>query len=159
MAFVNMPTNKVILHANDRRAKKALMQFHVDAAEVDPASGAPAALATATAAMTDVAIIAVEVAITAVDNAPAAATAGPFDRVADKLRLEFSADDGSRPTLDLPTLEEGLLSSDGINLDMTNPTTVTNLQVLLDNLVTAEGAPLLATTKGYRRRSPNVKQR
>lgn len=159
MAFVNQITNKVILHANDRRAKKALMQFHVDGAQTDPGAGAPAALAAATAAMTDVAIVAVEVAITAVDQAPPAATAGPFDRVADKLRLEFSADDGSRITIDIPTIEEALLSTNGITLDFTNATTQTHLGTLLDKLVTAEGAPLLATTKGFRRRSPNVKQR
>lgn len=159
MAWVNQPTTKVILHAVDRRGAKALMQYHIDGLDLDPAGAAASALTTTTAAMTDVAIVATECSATAVQDSPAAAGSGPFDRVADKLRLEFQADDGSRTTLDLPTLQEALLAADGINLDMTIGATQTNLQVLLDNLITAEGAPLLATTKGFRRRSPNVKQR
>lgn len=159
MAWNNMPTTRVILHAKDRRAAKGLMQFHVEGLSMDPTAGEPAALAVATAAMTDVAITGVECAATAVNDAPGTPGTGPFDRVADKIRLRWQAADGSRPTLDIPGIDETLLAADGITLDLTNATTVANLATLKAALKTATGAAMTVSRGGFRRRSPNVEQR
>lgn len=159
MALTNYPCSKLILHFVDRAGKKGTMEFWRIGVILDPDEGGMAAITDATAAMTDVGLVAAECQATAIETSPGTPSAGAFDRVTDKLQFKFRAEDGSPIFLDLGSLKSALLNADGITLNVTDGTTAGHIATLQANLVSAEGAAIVSLMKAFRRRPPNVKAR
>lgn len=157
MAFVTKPTNDLLLTFTDRSGKYATVRYHVDASETDPSAGGASDLRTKTAACSDLLLTKAEVLRYAVDDAPAAAGSGPFDRVTDKLRLRFTDDNNVGAVIELASLKEAVMMPDGVTVDQANALIIALRDALFAVGTTAEGQPLTFFKGGKRVRNKGIK--
>ena len=156
MAFVNDPTNKVILRFEDYNGKVATSEYFVDAAETDPAAGGPAALAAGAAAISSALLTATEIRIGATNSSPGSPSDGNYSRGSDKVSIWYGALDGSRPLISIGAPNGTALDADHITVKPTAATVTALLTALQTYGKTAEGAALTGLMlRGYRRRFSN----
>lgn len=159
MAWVREPTNKVIISVQDMNGKTATTEYFVAQSESDPSSGAPAALGAAVQAISNGAVTQVELLSRAAQSAPGTAGTGPYDRVADKLKLEFSCADGSKLTLQLPGPKQTVLKANNFNVDPTDALIIALVGAMTAGGKNAQGSAVVGLSNGYRRVPPRLKKR
>lgn len=159
MAFVAQPTNLCKIGLVDFNGKKSTTEYFVQATEVDPGGGAPAALALGVQGVSNSLVNSVEVQIYAVNNAPGTAGTGPYDRVQDKLELQFLCDDGSTVTLQIPGPKQTVLLPNNFDVDPSDPLVAALVAAMIANGKSAQGAAIVGLSRGYRRVPPRLKRR
>ena len=158
MSWVREPTNKVIVSVQDMNGRTATTEYFVAQAEDDPASGAPAALGAAVQAISNGAVTQVELLSRAAQSAPGTPSTGPYDRVADKLKLEFSCADGSKLVLQLPGPKQTLLKADHYTVDPAD-SLIAALVTAMGSAKNAQGSAVVGLSNGYRRVPPRLRRR
>lgn len=150
MAFVNEPSNQVIVHVEDFAGKHAQMNFYVASGETDPSAGAPADIAAAVAGVTTGLVTDVEVLIHAVNTAPGSPRTGPYDRVQDKAKFVFLAADGSQPVMQVPGPLALVFGTDTVNIAPAATLVAAFILAVKNNCVTAEGTAITGLQRGFR---------
>lgn len=159
MAYIQEPSNEVVIHTQDFNGVRSTSQYWVAQAESNPAAGAPLALALGVQAISNNAVTSVEVLIHAKNNTPGVAGTGPYDRVQDKAKLDFDALDGSTVTIQLPGPIQGIFTASNFKVDATDAAIVALVNALIANGRSAEGKPIVAFGGGYRRVPPRLKHK
>jgi hypothetical protein len=152
MAWVNDPTNELLLHGVDLSGVEGTTQYWIADTETDPEGGAAAAISDAVQDLSANAIYLVEILRRATWDASVTPTDGPYPRAADQVILEFSAQDASITKMSVPGPNETILDSGTINVDPADSALAAFVTYVLANCVSSEGAALVALKKGYRRR-------
>lgn len=159
MAYVAQPTNLCRIGLVDFNGKRASTEYFVQASEVDPTSGAPAALALGVQGISNSLVNSVEVQIYAINGAPGTAGTGPYDRVQDKLELTFLCADGSEVVLQIPGPKQAVLQPNNFDVDPTDPLITALVAAMVANGRSAQGAAIVGLARGYRRVPPRLKRR
>lgn len=159
MAYVAQPTNLCKIGLVDFNGKHSTTEYYVQAAEVDPGSGAPAALALGVQGVSNSLVNSVEVQIYAINTAPGVAGTGPYDRVQDKLELEFLCSDGSTVTIQIPGPKQTTLLPNNFDVDPSDPLVAALVAAMIANGRSAQGATIVGLSRGYRRVPPRLKRR
>lgn len=157
MAWVQTPTNQLVLHFQDYNGKRSTMKFHLDTDETDPSAGGAAAIADAAQSCSDAELSSQEILITAVNDSPASASTGPYARGADKALIVFRSEDGTPVNLEIGAPNEGILDTDHLNVDFSDSAVAALVTLMLAHACDAGGGDLVATQRGYRRRPPRRK--
>lgn len=159
MAYVAQPTNLCRIGLVDFNGKKATTEYFVAATEVDPGTGAPAALAVGVQGISNSLVNSVEVQIYAINNAPGTAGTGPYDRVQDKLELTYLCADGSEVVIQIPGPKQSVLQANNFDVDPADPLIAALTAALVANGRSAQGAAIVGLARGYRRVPPRLKRR
>lgn len=157
MSWVTDPTNQLLLHFLDDAGKHATMSFNVGSGDTDPGAGGPSAISDAAAAISESALYETEVLIRASNTAPGTPTQGPYARPADKAAFVFSANDGTRPRLEIGGPNEDIVGTDSWTVDPTNAAVIALVAAMNTHATTASGGGITGLIKAQRRRPPRRK--
>lgn len=152
------PTNELLLHAVDLSGHETTTQYWIAPTEVDPEGGAAAAIADKVQDLSADAVYLVEILRRASNDAPTAATDGPYPRAADKVKLVFADDSGGETIMQIPGPNETILDAGTINVDRSDAALTAFVNYVLANCLSAEGGTLVALKRGFRRRPPRRKK-
>jgi len=141
----------------DVNQKKVRVRTFVDGEHPDGTASPVSDIYTKIRLLSWAGLTTIECGLSATGSGFADPTDGPYDRVQDKMLMEFRASDGSTVKFNLPTINEGMLESDEVTLDPTATEVVTLVNLLLANARDSEGNSLVALTKTYRRRASGLK--
>jgi hypothetical protein len=158
MALVASPTTPFFLDFVDKNGKRASVRFYLNGVVVNPAAAAPAALKTATAALSNLTLATAEVAPFAIETGSVTAGTGPYDRVQDKIELHFRAADGSRVITKLTGPKASDLGSDDFTVDKLDVNMAALIAQILSDCCTADGIDLVGYTGGYKMRPSGQKK-
>lgn len=157
MAYVTEPSNEVVIHLQDYNGTPSTSQYWVAAAETDPGSGAPLALANGVQAISNSQVVSIELLRHAKNNAPATPGTGPYDRVQDKCKVELDCADGSTVILQLPGPLQTIFKPDHFNLDPSDSLVTALVNALIAGGRNAQGSAIVGLSGGYRRVPPRLK--
>lgn len=157
MPYVTEPSNEVIIHLQDFNGTPSTSQYWVAAAEVDPGSGAPLAIANGVQGISDSQVVSIELLRHAKNTTPGAPTTGPYDRVQDKAKLEFDCADGSTVILQIPGPLQTIFKPDHFDVDPSDALVTALVNALIAGGKNAQGAAIVGLSGGYRRVPPRLK--
>lgn len=157
MAWVQTPTNRLVLHFVDVSGKHALSEYFVATTETDPAAGGAAAIAAGAQGISNDFLSSQELIVHAVNSAPGTPIDGPYCRGADKAQVILRTTTGVPVTLQIGAPRATVFTSGKIDLDPANADVIALIAAMVAHASDAEGNAIVGMQRGYRRRPPRRK--
>lgn len=145
MAWVAASADKILVHFKDAVGRESTVGVYTLPGAAGPTATGPQAIITGLAGVSDAVVHKAELLKYAVEDAPAAPVADPYDRPTDKLEVLAAGEDGTIATIKLPSLKEAYYQADKQTPLATPGPAKTLLDLIVANCVTADGAPLVIT--------------
>lgn len=158
MAWVLEPTNQLLLHFVDYNGIRATSQYFIASGETNPSGGAALAIADGAQGISNDGLVATEILRHASWDAAVTPTDGPYPRPADKVKMTFTASDGSKVIMQIPAPNETILKPDHYKADPSDSALAAFIAYVEANCLSEEGAPITQFSGGYRRRPPRRKK-
>jgi hypothetical protein len=150
MAWISAAADKLLVHFKDAVGRESTVGVYTLPGAAGPLATGPAAIVTGLAGVSDAVIHKAELLKYAVDDAPAAPVADPYDRPTDKLELVLLGEDGVPATIKLPSVKEAYYQADKATPLTSAGPAKTLIDLIKASCVTADGAPFATVSKARR---------